>query len=530
MSESERMPSAMRGSSEWICIVAVIGIAAIVYQPWGAGSLPLPDFGTFLPLIDRSDGVLTQLGKVVSFYASEGRLCLFPYMLFVFGANAFGTWAPGWYLTYFALNAVVISLFWFVLRGMGISRALAMLAAALWIPMTATTELWLRPTGEPFALIFFLSAVLLAMRYPASQHWVRDSFVIAALCVGVVYSKEILVTLLPAGWLVSRLSFSTTVPTWRPWARKDSILLAVAASIVGLALIPVAVVAATAPDGSYASGFGDRGFSGKVMWDRIGMIFLPTTAALANLRKISADPVWFLLLALPNLVWLRMLAGGIWKGRRTLVWPVAISLLWVGLGLLAYGPWTDPQTFYMAPFALGAMFGAAHVIRSLVSGSRVAAVGVVVLGLALVTISGVEAHTRMLRHRLRADLNVAVIERITEAGSPKVIAAVPVAPQEQRWGWARHLHGFASFSTGTAMAGSEDYTCNAARKALETNPGIVGVSRDRGCGRLSGRSIAIDRSTSRAQWPYLWKRHPVTDRIYITRSEKRVVGLLQGSR
>lgn len=527
MTEREPIPSPRPAEArDWACIAVAMAIGAIVYQPWAANSLPLADFGTVLPLIDRSEGPLRQLWSVTSFHAGEGRLCLFPYLLFVVGANAFGTWAPGWHLTYFALNAVVISLFWFVLRRMGLARTAAFLATVLWIPMTATTELWLRPTGEPFALAFFLSALLLAIGYAESHHWRRRAFLIAVLCVGVLYSKEILIVLLPAGWVVSRLSRNDSEPRWRPWGRQDSFLLWVVGAAVALALIPIAWIAATAQDGSYASGFGETGAAGRVIWDRIGMVFLPTRPELASLRKVTSDPWWFILLALPNLVWLRLLAGGMWKGRRKLVWPLAISLLWAGLGVLAYSAWTDPQTFYMAPFALGAMFGAAHVVGCLVSGSRPAAAAAIALGSALVVISAVEANSRMLRHRLRADLNGGVIARIAESGSVRAIgAAVPAAPRDQRWGWARHVEGFIVFSGGARPAHSGDYSCEAARKALESDPGMLVVSRDRGCGRLTEASAPIDKSTTRAQWPYFWQRHKVSDRMYISRSGPQIMSL-----
>lgn len=517
------MSSRVRADSrDWACIALALALAAVVYQPWTGRSLPLPDFGTFLPLIDRSQGWFTQLSTVTAFYAGEGRLCVFPYMLFVFGANAFGTWAPGWYLTYFALTGVVVTLFWFVLRAVGLPRPASFLATVLWIPMTATTELWLRPTGEPFALMFFLSAMLVAIRYGESMTWRRDAFIIAVLCVGIVYSKEILIALLPVGWVVSRLSWHNSGLEWRAWGPRDSFLVSAVVGFVGVALVPVAWAALTAGDGSYASGFGEGGVAGSVLTDRIGMVLLPTRPELDKLFQIASDPAWFLLLMLPNLVWLRLVAGGIWKGRRSLVWPLAISLLWAGLGLVAYSPWKDPQSFYMAPFALGAMFGAAHVFAALMKGSRAATVTALALGGALVVISSVEANTRMLRYRMRADLNYGVLNSLAASGSVAEIgAAVPALPREQRLGWARHLEGFAEFSAADRDVESRDYTCDEARKALQDNPRIAVVSRDRGCGRLLETSVAIDKSTTRAQWPYLWVRHPVADRVYVTRSGSR---------
>ena len=512
-------------AGDWACVILLLAIAAIVYQPWAGKSLPLPDFGTFLPLVDRSQGLFAQLSSVITFYAGEGRLCLFPYLLFVFGANAFGTWAPGWYLTYFALNAVVLGFFWCLLRRMRVPRSAAIVAAALWIPMTATTELWLRPTGEPFALIFFLWALVLATGYRSSINWQRDAIVIAVLCVAVIYSKEILITLLPAGWLVTRVSYGSAKVEWQPWTTRDSFLLKVVASALAVAMIPVGWVALSAGDGSYASGFGESATGAGVLSDRVAMVLLPTKPELGNLRNVVSDPAWFLLLALPNLLWMRLIAAGLWKGRSKLFWPLATAFLWLGIGVAAYAPWTDPQTFYMAPFAIGGMFGAAHVMRWLVEGSRAAAIVTLTVGAALVIISSVEANTRVLRYRMRADLNSGVLESIAESGSSSIGAAVPALPRDQRWGWARHLQGFTTFAGSMRTTASEDLTCDQARTALATERNLVIVSRDRGCGRLSESAIAIDRSTTRAQWPYLWKRHVVADRVYITKSEPRLASL-----
>ena len=509
---------------DWLCVFAALAVAAMVFQPWAGRSLPLPDFGTFLPLLDGSQGLVTQLAAVTSFYAAEGRLCVFPYMLFVFGANIFGTWAPGWYLTYFVLNSAVITLFWLVLRRMRVPRTAVFLSVALWIPMTATTELWLRPTGEPFALIFFLAAVLLATSYGSSSRWRRDAIIIAVLCIALIYSKEILVTLLPAGWVVSRIDFSGDRATWREWGSRDSFLISIVTAVVILALIPIGWVAATAGDGSYASGFGEEGVAGKVVQQRLAMVLLPTKSEIGSLAKVAADPGWFLLLALPNLAWTWLLAGGLWTGGKALTWPLVIAALWAGVGLLAYSPWTDPQTFYMAPFALGTMFGTAHIAGSLVRRSKASTAGALAIGLALLLVSGVEGNSRMLRYRMRADLNDGVVKSIASAGRIDLIgAAVPQAPREQRWGWARHLDGFNSFASGARAQRAEDYNCEDAREALRSNATVVVVSRDRGCGRLSGSSVAIDRSTTRAGWPYIWERHPVSDRVYVTRGEQRVV-------
>lgn len=510
---------------DWPWVAAIVVLAAVVYQPWGARALPLTDFGTFLPLLDQSQPLWSQMVTITAYYMDEGRLCIFPYLLFVLAGNAFGMWVPGWYWTYFALNAAVIVLGWVVLRRTSVSRPASFLALALWATMSATPEVWIRPTGEPVALIFFLVALYNAVNFSQAGDW-RGRVAIIAICsAGIVFSKEMLVVLLPAGWLMSRLAIDGSVWKWAPWTRRDSWLVTAAGAVVVLSMIPIAWVALTAPPGNYAAQFGEATSPFKLVLQRLEIVLIPTMPALAKLARVANDPTWILLLLLPSLIWIRMIAGGLVKGGRRILWPIGIACLWVALGIASYVPWPGGDAFYMVPFAFGAMFGAAHALDAMMAGGRAAKAGVLGVTAILISIASVESNTVVQRYRLRAHLNGGLIDNIARSGDPAyLVAAVRIRPEEERWGWARNLEGFARFATGTKVGQARDLTCDEARRALESTPGMVVVSRERGCGKLSPASVAIEQSTYRAQWPWLWERHVVSDRMYVTRSERATAG------
>jgi hypothetical protein len=513
-----------RTAHEWPWIAAVILLAAVVYRPWEAVSLPLTDFGTFLPLLDNDDSIFSQLLTVTSYYMDEGRFCILQYLLVVLAVDAFGAWAPGWYGLYFALNAIVIVAGWLVLRRSGVSRPASFFAVAFWATMSTAPETWNRPTGEPIALAFFLVALYNAVNFAKAADWRRRIAVIALCSIGIVFSKELLVVLLPAGWLMSRLELDGGSWSWAPWSKRDTMLLAVTTAAVVAAMIPVGYVALTAPEGNYAAQFGEPESPWTLVLRRLEMMLVPTMPALSRLARIANDPGWILLLVLPSFFWIRMIVGGIAIGRRRILWPLTIALLWFSLGIAAYFPWPGGDAFYMMPFAFGAMFGAAHALDSMMMSGRVAKAGTIAVSLLLLAVASVESNTAVQRYRLRASMNGALVENIAQGGpTQNLVAAVRLRPEVERWGWARNLEGFVKFAAGTTIGHSQDLTCNEARQALDKLPGLVIISRERGCGKLSENSVPIDRAAYRSQWPWIWERHVVTDRIYVTRNDDRVV-------
>ncbi len=504
---------------EWPDVALLIMLAAFVYQPWAATALPLADFGTFLPLLDRDESIWAQVVTVTKFYMAEGRICIFPYLLFVFAANAFDVWAPGWHWTYFGLNAAVVVAGWLVLRKTGVPRLATFLALAFWATMAATTEVWLRPTGEPMALLFFLTALYFGINYTQAGDWKRRAFVIGACCVGIMFSKEMLVVLLPAGWIVTRLRLDGDSWRWAPWSERDNFLLVVAGGAVLASAAPIGFAALTAPAGNYASMFGTASSTLALFLERLEIVLLPTPRALNKLAQLANDPGWIFLLILPSLLWIRLVAGGIWGGRRRIAWPLVIAGVWAILGVASYIPWPEPHRFYMMPFAFGAMFGAAHALRWAMQRGGLERAGVIACSLLLISISVVESGSIVRRALMRAQLTSAAVDEIASGPVPDyLVAAVGVSRGKESWSWSSHLEGFTAFARGVNIPRSSDLTCDGAREALASNQRVVVVTRDRMCSELSGSSMTIEKSTYRSQWPWLWERHVVSGRVYVTRS------------
>ena len=338
------------------------------------------------------------------------------------------------------------------------------------------------------------------------------------LLVGIIFSKELLIALLPACWLMSRLKLDDGAWRWAPWTRRDAFLLAITASAVAVALVPVAYVVLSAPAGNYASQFGRSVSAAGTAVHRLEMVLIPTTPALGKLSRLMSDPGWVMLLVLPSLLWVRMIAGGLWAGRGRIAWLLIVALVWVTLGIASYVPWPIGDDFYMVPFAFGAMFGAAHALTSLFSQGRVARLSALAVAALLICITSVEARSVVDRYQLRAQLNAGIVDDIARGGGAELlVAAVPAPPSEERWGWSRSLEGYGTFATGMRIGHSRDITCGEARTALASNESIIVVSKEKGCGKLSASSIVIEASAPRAQWPWLWKRNTVTDRMYVAR-------------
>jgi hypothetical protein len=508
---------ARRDAIPYACLLV---LAAVVYRPWTAETLPLTDFGTFMPLLDPSASIFTQLLDVVRHYAAEGRLALFPSVIFVTGAKAFGVWAPGWYWTYFALNAVVLALAWGVFRKCGATRGATFCALALWSVMSSAPEVWVRPTGEPVALIFFLVAFRLCINFADAQDWKWRAVWIACCAAAIIFCKELLVCLLPACWLVSRLRFDGEAWSMAAWGQRDTRLLAYTAAAVSGALAIVAFVALTAPAGNYASQFGSVADARSLTLHRLEMVWIPTRPSLEKLTRIQNDPGWFFVLVLPALVWLRLIGGGAWQSRRNGgLWPFAIAGVWTLVGLLAYLPWPIGDDFYMAPFALGAMFAASQALSRLShSGVSTRRASFAVAGF-LIAICSVEARNVVNWHAFRAKLYAGVVDQIRGGSELELLAAVPRPPLEARWGLSKSLEGFSGAVYGTRFTNAADVTCDEAKRALASGRRILIVSKEGGCGSLAENSRRIDAEAAMSQWPYLWKQVRLQGRMYVAATE-----------
>jgi hypothetical protein len=501
-------------------LVAVI--AAAVYRPWAAPALPLTDFGVFMPRMDPGDSLWAQYLSVAGYHVSEGRLALVQYVYMVFAKNAFGFDPAGWHWMYFVVNCLVIILARRLMLATGASRPAAFGAITLWALMPPVAEGWIRPTGEPFALVFFLAACLLLVNYAEKRDWRRRALLAALCCVGVMLSKEILVLLLPVAWIVSRLRFDRDGATWTPWQRRDTLLLAVAGSAVAVTVAAVVAVVLSAPEG-YAAKYGVTYQTSSALLKRLEMILVPTTPRLGSLARLRSDPAWILLIVLPSLLWVRLVASGLYAGRSRALWPLVIGFVWVAPGFLAYIPWTSSGEFYFTPFALGAMFAAAHLVDRALShspGEKRLAFATIAF---LTCVAAVEAKGTVNKFEIRAMLNDAVVKDLRRSGGTRMlVGAVPKPVPDERWWWARNLEGFFVAATKVPVSASRDLACDEATAMLRDVPDVVVVSREGACGRISPASVAYTARLPRLEWPYLWATRTLYDRVYVTRPEARM--------
>ena len=161
---SERDGALAWARANWEVVLLVI-VASAVYQPWGIEYLPLTDFGIFLVERGTSHSLWSQFVGISSYYMTEGRLLLFEYVHMTLASALFGTSAPGWHWTFFVLMSAVLVLARSFLLMSGANRTATFIALALFATMRSVAEGWIKPSGEPISLIFFMLAMRLALNY-----------------------------------------------------------------------------------------------------------------------------------------------------------------------------------------------------------------------------------------------------------------------------------------------------------------------------------------------------------------------------
>ena len=500
-------------------VALILLIAAALYQPWDTPHLPLTDFGLFFGARGGSPSPLAQYANVAGYYISEGRLCLISYLYLVTGSIAFGTWAPGWHWMYFVLNACVLILAQRLLSRMGVGRAATFVALALWATMGPTAELWLRPAGEPIALIFFLTAAHLALGYSDAGDWKRRAVLIALCTIGIAFSKEVLLALLPAGWLISRLRLLEGELRWTQWSQRDTYLLKLVGACVAISIVPIAYVAMHASETSYVAQYSTASSRWEVFVRRLEVVLVPSSPRLHLLKRLANDPAWSLIRILPSLAWIGLAAIAVTsKKRRTIKWPIVVGAAWIGAGLVAYVPWPSQAMFYMMPFALGTMFAAAHLLDGPLSKGSRDRRAAIALCTVMIFASAVDARGILQQGRLRAALNRGVIRAISAEGRADVLIGAVRSPLSGTGGWAHHLRGFALAENGTVITRWADMPCAEAEKALRSVPGAVVVSAGGGCGQLADGSLVISSSVHQRVWPAVWRQTISAGKMYVART------------
>jgi hypothetical protein len=491
-------------------VILLLGLAALVYQPWNAPGLPILDFSEFLPKLAAHTSLWDRFAAVARYLASQGRFSPIQYLYMALTWSAVGTQASGWHWSYFAINAAVLLLARSVLLQLGVRRSAALVCVGLWAMMQPFADGWLRPTGETLGLIFIFIALRAALRYASAPDWRRNAIIIALCAAATIFAKEMLVALIPLIWLVTRVERRDDVVRLAPWTERDRFLAIVLAVTVVVALAPVAYVALHAPAGNYASRYGSQRFNFALTLDRLEITLFPGRGRLSTITRLWQDPAWRLLLLLPNLVWLGLIVDGLTtKLARRHLWPVGLGFLWISAGVIAYSPWPGRATFYMIPFGFGMVLIAAHALTWIVERGEIEYRGAVTLATALVLITAIEAGNFMHQHDLRVRLDSAIIKSLSKyPGVTHVVAAVPEPGRPGSWGWARELTEFGQVVNGMHPVRSSDVSCADARRILADTPGTVVLSALEGCGMFAP-GTEIDVSVPLRLWPFVWNEQRI---------------------
>jgi hypothetical protein len=315
---------------------------------------------------------------------------------------------------------------------------------------------------------------------------------------------------------------------WASWDRRDLIVTLASAAAAALALVPVAMIAITAPAGNYASRYGSVAFTFDNMKSRLEGVVLPSRGGLPKLSLLLNDPGWRSWLAFPSLLWLAVLVLGIValvagrsNRKRGARWPMLFAAVWIILGVIAYVPWPSQAMFYMLPFAFGltVLLGC---LLSLVA--RPAALAMTVGTSVVVAISAIEARDIVHEHRLRVKTDMEIISAIARDGkSLPLYAAVPFPAGEGTYGWGLKLAEFGRAAGLIDPSRAGDIGCVEARQRAAMRQPIIIVSAREGCGPIKNATIVVSETEPRRRWPWIM-RSRINNRVaFVTRAGEDLV-------
>lgn len=331
-------------------LAVMLLLALLIYTPWARAPFPMLDYSEFLPLLRRSSSFGDGLGNLVSYYHSHGRTSYLAYVQLAANWAVFGARPVAWNMMVFLYMFAAVAVAWLLLVRLGHGYLTATVATSLLIVATPAIPGWLRPSGEPLALLFFCSALLLAQSYSGARHW-RTRCVLLLICLlAIGLSKDLLAPIAMVPVIVACFwDGGFRGPRCSP--RNVALLSGAALMAATLAFIVVAAQLGRAPN-AYTSGYRLANVSPEWVVTIFLLMLLPATSAftipqmVANLALLSACVLGW------------TVRSGHPSGRPRLIRLVSM-LGFVLLGALLYAPvaWFSPLyglPFFLATVALGA--------------------------------------------------------------------------------------------------------------------------------------------------------------------------------
>lgn len=343
-SSPERIPAA-----GWL--LGLLAFALVIYAPWVAVPFPIVDYSEFLNPLRAGPTFWQSFTNVRHFYESQGRSSYLAYVQLAMNWAWFGERPVAWNVAVFASMALAVVAAWALLSKLGNTPGAAALAAALLMVATPSVHAWLRPTGEPLALLFLCLALMLALSYQQAERWRGRAAVMLLLFLGIGLAKDLLAPLLVVPLAVACC--------WRDGFRKPqssarNLALALGALAVAwvLGLVILRSVSGSATD-AYVRAYDIRNLSVT------GFVQKFLTNVLPHTRGYSAGPIDAgraignaIFIALAVFV-IRGAARAPADGRRRILheWMGALAL--AVFGALLYAPLNWYTPFYALPFFLG---------------------------------------------------------------------------------------------------------------------------------------------------------------------------------
>ena len=488
----ETTPSARRERAIVAFSAMLGGIATfLVYRPDRDLPFDFLDFSEFLPLLERGSSFFDRLRDLMAYYAGQGRFNLIAYAGIVAKWEIWGANPIAWQWVRFATMWIAIYLAYRLVRRLGIGRyaALAGCAAIPFAPSAVDACMRLTTT-EPLAVVLLLLACLLALQ-PYGRFSERSvGFGFAAIAVGIVILKEmLLVTLL----LPLLLVYADGGLSPQLFSRRQRTLLLALVASLPLALIPILVTALSAPSDAYIVTFGSRW---RPMSITVGMFFLsllpfdPATVFPTSLTGFILVAVigllvvgWRLRLRMPN-------GFHDLSPRRLLMAAMVFPLT----GTLVYMPWRPLNRFYAFPLIVGLVVISAVAFEAIAAWSRRALIAAWMIWAVVLASAAASAHSQTNRMAARQLTNRAVVSRLAELHQ-RFDTVLAATKQRERPSWQELGPTLERYGRvlGLDMPVVVNTLCEESRRRSLSTPGAAVITYSGHCEGFSAKDPVVFR-------------------------------------